>query len=264
MTRLSRQPIAWLALAVLVAAPLADGAAAQDRKAEREARKRRNAALEVVNEHLLAYKTPDARKELQPVYEDAEASTLIAMGRVLEQEKKYGDADQKLRKAAELQTDNPAPLIFLGESLTHQEKKADAKKVFEQAAERAQTMIKLDAKSVTGHYYLGVAQRYLGQYGPAGDSLGLARELDPANPMPVYQLGVLRTAQERWQPAVDLLTTAIGMESDIAYAYFFRGQAASKVGRMDMLIADFERFLQMAPDSPEAPAVRRIVSSVRR
>ena len=82
--------------------------------------------------------------------------------------------------------------------------------------------------------------------------------------MPVYQLGVTEALQQKWPGAVDLLTEALELNQSIAYAYYYRGQSAGRMGRKDMLIADLERFLELAPDAPEAPIAARTVASARR
>lgn len=79
----------------------------------------------------------------------------------------------------------------------------------------------------------------------------------------LYQLGLTRALQQQWGPAVDLLTQAIDRDSGIAYAYYYRGLAAEQTGRKDLLIADMDRFLFLAPDAPEAARARRILEAAR-
>jgi tetratricopeptide (TPR) repeat protein len=69
--------------------------------------------------------------------------------------------------------------------------------------------------------------------------------------------------QQRWQPAIDLLTEALGMNRRIAYAYYLRGMAASQANRKDMTVNDLGRFLELAPNAPEAERARKILASLQ-
>ena len=51
-------------------------------------------------------------------------------------------------------------------------------------------------------------------------------------------------------------------KGDLAYAYFWRGQAYYGKKRADQMVSDFETFLKLAPKAPEAPVVRQLISSL--
>ncbi|MCP4657437.1 MAG: tetratricopeptide repeat protein [bacterium] len=271
-------PLAILALAALVVCGAAAGQGKQQQKKQKQQQQKQQQeqqkkqkqqqivqTLSKVDRKLLSYATADARNELKPVRSEADAGVLVALGRVLEQEKKLDEAAAKFREAAKTAPGDPAPWVYLGEAYRRQKREGDAKSAFKEAEKRAGAEVGGDAKNAMAHYYRGVAQQGLGQYGAAMASLGKARQLDPNNPLPVYQLGVTRALEQKnWQEAVDLLTEAIEMNPSIAYAYFYRGQAASKIKRNDLLIADLGRFIKLAPEAPEAAIAARIVASVRR
>jgi regulator of sirC expression with transglutaminase-like and TPR domain len=80
----------------------------------------------------------------------------------------------------------------------------------------------------------------------------------------LHQIGVTRAFQQQWAPAVEQLNRAIEMDSGLAYAYYYRGLAAEKVGRKDLLINDLERFLALAPNAPEAERARAVLNAARR
>ncbi len=255
-----------LVLALLVASPVAADAQAENENpppqpmSAAEVRE----TLGKVNLDLLAYATETARTKLGPLADDETTASLVALGRIYEQEKRYAKARECFEKAGELAPGNPAPWIFLGESYLHQKRPDAATGAFEEARKKATAFLAKKPDHPTALYYLGVARQRLEQYGLAVESLKRARELDPSNPMPIYQLGVTDALQQKWQGAVDLLTEALELNQSIAYAYYYRGQSAGKIGRKDMLIADLERFLELAPNAPEAPIAARTVASARR
>lgn len=226
--------------------------------------KQADQTLKKVDRKLLAYATQEARDELGGLAKETIAGALTAMGRIHEQEKNYREATATLKQAGEMAPADPAPWAYLGEAYLHQKRQSDADAAFREAEKRAKAAVAKNADDADAHYYLGLAQMYLRQYSAAAASLAKARQLDPGNPMPIYQQGVTKVLEGKWQDSVNLLTEALEVYPNLAYAYYYRGQAASKTGRKDMLIADLQRFLELAPDAPEAPIARRTISSVRR
>lgn len=220
--------------------------------------------LRQVEPKLLSYATEEAKSILQPVAAASDADVLIAKGRIFAQEKKYGEAIQTLRRACEMEPDSPAAWAYLGETQKYANQESEARASFMEAAKRAQQRVAADPADAEAWYHLGMARRELDQYGAALESLAKARQLAPNDPMPLVQIGHVHYEQEKYQPAVDVLSQAIEMNSGVAYAYFYRGLAASKVGRKDLLIADLKRFLTLAPGAPEAPLAARLVQSTRR
>ena len=78
----------------------------------------------------------------------------------------------------------------------------------------------------------------------------------------VFQTGATQLFQKNWQAALDTLTRAIDMDSGIAYAYYYRGLAANGVGKKSLMVNDFDRFLFMASNAPEAEQVSRLLSGL--
>jgi tetratricopeptide (TPR) repeat protein len=205
---------------------------------------------------LLQYKTGEARSALSPVADQADTNPAVsvALGRVLEQEKKYGDAADRLHKAADLAPADPAPYVYLGETYLHS-RSGDPDSAFRKAADLAQG---------TGNdYYLGVAQQRLHQFDQAISTLQRARSNDPGNALIPYQIGVTRVFQENWSDAVDQLSKALDMDSGLAYAYYYRGLAAEKIGRKDLLVNDMERFVTLAPNAPEADRAKAVLRAAK-
>lgn len=213
------------------------------------------AAVGTVDRRLWEYKTSEARSAVSSVADQAasNAHVAVALGRVLEQEKKYGEAESQLRRATELAPSDAVAQVWLGEVYLRQRNSGAADGAFRKAAELA---------SASGdNYHLGVARQRLRQYDEAVSAFERAGS---GNPLVPYQIGVTRLFQEQWQPALDQLTRAVEMDSGLAYAYYHRGLAAEKLNRKDLLVNDMERFLQLAPNAPEAERAKAILRAVKR
>jgi tetratricopeptide (TPR) repeat protein len=211
------------------------------------------AEVGTADRRLWEYKTSEARSALNSVagQADSNAAVAVAMGRVLEQEKNYGESEAKLRKATELAPADPAAWVWLGETYLRQRNSGAADGAFRKATEVAGG----------NKYYLGVARQRLRQYDEAVAALEQAQGFGALVP---YQIGVTRLFQEQWQPALDQLSRAIDSDPNLANAYYYRGLAAEKLKRNDLLVNDMERFLKLAPDSPEAERARMILKAVKK
>lgn len=214
--------------------------------------------IDAVGEKLWHYQTDAARDALSKFMDQADSNPFVAtaQGRVLEQQKSYGDAEARLRKAAALAPADPAPLVYLGEVLLRQRRDADASSTFRQAADAARAKGGADAA-----YYLGVAQQRLKQYDDAVATLAGAQAPQPA--LIPYQIGVTRAFQESWAAAAEQLTNAINIDSGLAMAYYYRGLAQSKLGHKDLLVNDMSRFLALAPNAPEADGAKAVLRAVQ-
>lgn len=213
------------------------------------------AAVGTVDRRLWEHRTAEARSAIEAVAGQAEsnAAVAVALGRVLEQERSYGESEGRLRRATELAPSDPAAWVWLGETYLRQRNNGAADGAFRKAAEVAGG----------NDYYLGVARQRLRQYDQAIAALEGARGSAFGALVP-YQIGVTRLFQEQWQPAMEQLTQAIDSDSGLAYAYYYRGLAAEKLKRNDLLVNDMERFLKLAPDSPEAERARMILRAVKK
>ena len=162
---------------------------------------------------------------------------------------------------------DPATHVRLGETLVRKGQGKDsgeAEAVFERARVVAIKRLATQPKHFRSAYHLGLALRGLKRYPVAIEKLTAARAMRPANALVIFDLGVTHAYAQHWQPAVDALTTAINRNPGIAYAYYFRGMAAGKIDRKDLMIADFDRFITLAPNAPEALRVRRVLDAARR
>ena len=221
-------------------------------------------ALRAVHAELLAYDTADARSKLSAILDESNPAHLVLLGRILEQEKSYGPATDKLRRASELAPSDATPQVYLGETYLHWDKSDDARRAFERARDLAQKQVEGNGDDARAHLLLGVVRQRLKSFDDALRSLERARALAGDQAEILYQIGATRAFQERWQEAVDAFNNSLAKNDAVAYAYYYRGLAHSKMGRKDLMIEDLNRFLTLAPNAPEAEAAKRIIASARR
>jgi len=252
--------IAWMVAGLLTAQ--ASGWAVAEEPQDAVAK-----ALSAANEKLLSWQTADARRALEPVQGQAaaDAAVAVALAQVLVQEKKYPDAVQQLEAAAKVAPTDPAVQVALGDAYLLLKRSGEAKGAFERAVTLANAAREKNANDVRAVLYRAMAQQRLKQLEPAAAGLlevvaaGGSDELTA-----LYELGVTRALQGKWQEAFDTLTKALEKNKGFAYAYYYRGLAAEKLGRKDVLINDMGRFLYLAPNAPEASRAQAILNAAKR
>ena len=221
-----------------------------------------SAAAREADRHLNAYDTAAADAALEKTSDETtDAWIATARGRVLEQKKDYDAAAAELRRAADLDPRNPAPVLFLGDTRTYSGDKGSASDAYAQAEARARALLEADPKDPEGLYFLGVAQQRQRRFEDAAKALEEARSARPDDSGILYQLGATRFYQEQFQAAFDLLSEALEKNSGLAYAYYYRGLAAAKLQRKDLLFNDLDKFVKMAPNAPEAATAKQILAS---
>jgi tetratricopeptide (TPR) repeat protein len=175
--------------------------------------------------------------------------------------KDYEAAATELRQAADTDSKNPAPVLFLGDAFSYAEKRGQASDAWAQAETRARALLSVKADDADALYLLGTAQQRQKRFGEALKTLGQAKTLRPDDPMIEFEIGATNVYLQEWQKAFDSLSAAIEKNPDIAYAYYYRGLAAGKVNKKDVLYNDLDRFVKMAPDAPEAANAKQLLGA---
>lgn len=78
-----------------------------------------------------------------------------------------------------------------------------------------------------------------------------------------YQMGIVKVRLEDYGGAAEAFELATKEDPAFAYAYYYGGMANSRIDRSDQMAINFERFLMLAPDAPEAVRVQSLMRSVR-
>ena len=212
------------------------------------------------------YQTKAARDAVAalPNVSNPDAPLALALGRLLDQERKYPDAVAMLQKAVALAPADPAPEIALGDVLLKAQKGGEANAAWQKAADLAAARVAANASDAEAWRAQGAAQLRLKQADAASASLEKARTLDGGDPRTLFPLALTRGLQARWADSVDLLNATVDKDPAYALAYYYRAFAQDKVGRKDRMVIDLDTFVKLAPSSVEADRAKLILSAARR
>jgi len=75
--------------------------------------------------------------------------------------------------------------------------------------------------------------------------------------------GAALCQEGRYGEAIRRLTAVLQADPRLPYAYYWRGQAYHRTGQISRMVDDYQAFLRLAPDSPEAPAIRALLASLQ-
>ena len=107
------------------------------------------------------------------------------------------------------------------------------------------------------------AQQAVAAVTPASATADAAAPLGSGSAIAHYQMGLAQSFRNDYSGAAAAFEQATSHDSGFAYAYYYAGLANSRVDRADRMMINFERFLQLAPEAPEAARVRSLMRGVR-
>jgi tetratricopeptide (TPR) repeat protein len=224
-------------------------------------------AVKAAQEKLLSWQTKEAREALEPVKDQALSKPAVAqaLAQVLQQEKKYPEAVKLLQDAAKAHGEEASLQVALGEAYLLANKQEEATKAFRRAKELAEKALAANEKDSAARLQLALAQQRLKELDKAAAQfLQLVEETNQADPVLLYHLGVTLVLQGKASQALETLNKALELNKGLAYAYYYRGLAAEKVGKKDLLVNDMSRFLHLAPNAPEASRAQAILAAAKR
>lgn len=99
----------------------------------------------------------------------------------------------------------------------------------------------------------------VGAVASARQAVALSTTLPDAH----YHLGLALGQQMLFSEAAAAFDLAAMLAPSHAYAHYYAGLMFSRINRVDRMANHFERFLKLAPEAPERPAVLQIMRTVR-
>jgi len=111
--------------------------------------------------------------------------------------------------------------------------------------------------------YLAASLAKQKKYAEAEASAKAALEANPTHAVSVAGLGQSLVGQEKYDEAIERMSSVIKEQKDVAYAYLWRGMAYNKKKQTARMVDDFQLFLKLEPKAPEAPTVKQMLGSVQ-
>lgn len=177
----------------------------------------------------------------------------------------YAKAEAKFRETLKKDTANTTARYYLGIALLQQSKYTEALKELKKVKSEQEWENKESRPAIPDQYQidLALAQAHLGlhQLDEAWDELEAARIEQPDSSDVYLYRGVYYYHKKEFDHAVEDLEKALKLDNKNAYGYYYLGMIYSDKGQPDKMVEVFKMFLQLAPDAPEAPEVKKKVDA---
>ena len=99
---------------------------------------------------------------------------------------------------------------------------------------------------------------------PEAEALaGAVLEAQPAHRVAAAALGEALVGQKKHDAAVARLSAVLAKDAGVAYAYYWRGQAYHAKKQIARMVEDYQAFLKLAPDAPEATQVKVLLAGLK-
>jgi tetratricopeptide (TPR) repeat protein len=148
-------------------------------------------------------------------------------------------------------------------ALSWSDRDDDAKKAWKNAETRARATIAKDPKDPAAQYYLAAALvRQNKQANDARKALKKAEKGGFDQVMVDFQTGLSYLIEQKWGPARKAFDEVAEFDPRFSHLYYYRGIAWDKLGEKDKLINDFDQFVKLAPNAPEASKARAVLKAV--
>ena len=134
---------------------------------------------------------------------------------------------------------------------------------FQEAAQVLEAATQASPGNARALTYLGLSRLELQQPGSAEEAFRKAIEADGNYAQAHYGLGLALGYLGQRDKAIASLEKAVALDSGNAYAHYHLGLALQQGGATDRALLHLQRFLDLAPDAPEAPRVRALLSQLR-
>jgi tetratricopeptide (TPR) repeat protein len=127
----------------------------------------------------------------------------------------------------------------------------------------AEPVFRAALEATEAQTYLAATLVRLGRYAEGETEAKVALEAAPLQPVAVAALGEALVKQEKLDEAIARMSAALAAKNDLAYAYYWRGQAYQRNKQVARMADDYQAFLKLKPEAPEAPALKVLLGSLR-
>ena len=131
---------------------------------------------------------------------------------------------------------------------------------FAEAANALKIEVDKDPTNETALVYLGLARVNSGNAAAAVEPLKKAVGQNEKNQQAHFGLGLAYLKLERLDEAMIALDKAWKLDSEDAYTHYYLGMTHNQKGQTNLAVRHLQRFVELAPNAPEAPAVRSFLS----
>jgi tetratricopeptide (TPR) repeat protein len=185
------------------------------------------------------------------------AQLKIGLGIAEYSQGKYNDAVKTLCEAADLETSDERPYLFLGEM------SGVSVEMTDDLVKRMAQFVKYHPRNALAYYYYAInlrqQQRQRSDAETANDNqiealLKTAIKLDPKLSMAYFELGTYYADRQQYSAAIPAFRSAVELKPDFEKAHYRLAQSYQRTGQTDLADEEIEIFNRLKKDSSSSKA----------
>lgn len=123
-----------------------------------------------------------------------------------------------------------------------------------------------EEKATSFRAFIGLGKIYIkkGDFNQAQEYFAQALEISPEDEISAYNVGEVYFSNQKIDQAIKYFKMAIKIKQDWPKPYRKLGYAYLNKGEFDKALEYFRKFLEMDPESPQAPQVKNIIATIEK
>lgn len=198
--------------------------------------------------------------------ENEAALALFEEGNQLFEQGQYQEAIAKYREFLEKQPSIYQVNINIGNALKESGEYEEAIAAYQTVLDKVQEEKgSLEGEEAAARALAGIGESYisLDQLDKASEYLRQAVDIFPKDETMAFNVGEIYFQQGKPAEAVQYYNIAVEIKPDWAPPYKQKGYALLNIGDYAAAIESFEKFLEVAPDDPQAPVIENLIPQLR-
>ncbi|MFM1932581.1 MAG: hypothetical protein RL226_1884 [Bacteroidota bacterium] len=122
------------------------------------------------------------------------------------------------------------------------------------------SIVERDSTVETAQLWLGYFSLESGQRDKALERFKTVNRLNPKNPEPYWQMGIMAVEDSSYNEAIKLLNTCVGLDSNYVNGLFFIAKSYEELGDTANALAYYKKYLPYAPDTVVTGKVNEFIT----
>lgn len=129
---------------------------------------------------------------------------------------------------------------------------------------RIRALVEQDSTFEEAHLWLGAFSLQSGQIDKAVNRFETVKRLNPANPEPYWQLGMMAVENEEYETAISELRRSVTLDSTYVNGLFFMARCFEELQQPDSALYYYEKYLPYAPDTVVTGRVNEFIENLKK
>lgn len=128
---------------------------------------------------------------------------------------------------------------------------------------RIRSLVEADSTFEEAQLWLGAFSLQSGQLDKARQRFETVQRINPENPEPYWQLGIMDVENKEYRKAIPNLQRSVELDSSYVNGLFFVARAYDELGEADSALHYYEKYLPYAPDTVVTGRVKDFMNELK-